>query len=77
MHRWYVALASAAMALPAAASAERAPEVLNRTSKWTLDQGLDSCQLFARFGEGDAAVIARFTRFEPGEAFNLTLRASG
>ena len=68
-----VASAFALMAVPVAAWADRAPEILNRTSKWALDEGLDACQLYARFGEGDAAVIARFARFEPGEAFDLTL----
>jgi len=66
-------MAFALTALPVAAFAERAPEVLNRTTRWTLDEGLDACQLYARFGEGDAAVIAKLSRYEPGEAFDLAL----
>jgi len=73
MHISRVAIASALVGFPAVALAERAPEILSRTSKWTLDEGVDACQLYARFGEGDAAVIAKFSRYEPGEAFDLAL----
>jgi len=68
-----VAIAFALVGFPVVAFAERPPEILSRTSQWTLDEGVDACQLYARFGEADGAVIAKFSRFEPGEAFDLTL----
>lgn len=73
MYGWRVALALAA-AVPSVASAkDREPEVLTRTGKWVLEYNRDACHLFAEFGEGDALVVARFTRYQPGDGFDLAL----
>lgn len=73
MRGWRIALALAA-AVPSVASAkDREPEVLTRTGKWVLEYNRDACHLFAEFGEGDALVVARFTRYEPGDRFELSL----
>jgi len=72
MTKWIPALL--ALALPGAAMAEEAvPEVLPFTSKWTARYDPDSCSIAAQFGEGDNAIIASFTRYQPGAHFNLTL----
>lgn len=73
MNKWQIGLALSAAAVPATAWGQSAPEVLTRSGKWILDETPESCRLYARFGEGDAMVIARFTRFEPGEWFDLAL----
>lgn len=68
------ALALTAAMIPGVAAAEdREPEVLTRVGKWGVNEKSDSCELFAQFGEKGDAVIARFTRFEPGEQFSFTL----
>lgn len=73
MRGWCIAL-GLTVAIPTVAAAEdREPEVLARVGKWGINEKSDSCELFAQFGEKDDAVIARFTRFEPGEDFSFTL----
>lgn len=73
MSRWRIALALVA-AIPAVAMAkDREPEALKRTDKWLLEYDRDACHLYAQFGEGDAAVVARFTRYEPGDWFDFSL----
>lgn len=72
--RGYVVGLALVAAIPSVAEArDRETEVLARKGKWTLNETPESCELYAQFGEGDATVIARFTRFEPGEDFSLTL----
>jgi TonB family protein len=67
-------LALPALAVPAAAMAEEAaPEALPFTGRWVARYDPDSCGIAARFGEGDNAVTASFTRYQPGDHFNLTL----
>lgn len=56
-----------------AVAAEREPEVLQRAGKWEVNYDTDSCRLFGQFGDGDKAVVAQFTRFEPGDHFDLAL----
>lgn len=53
----------------------RAPEteVLKRSEKWLVDYNRDACHLVAQFGSGDTMVAARFTRYEPGTRFDLSL----
>ncbi|WP_168355867.1 energy transducer TonB [Sphingomonas gei] len=63
--------------LPAGAAAkEPEPEVLARAAKWQVDYDKEACHLLAKFGEGRHQVIARFTRYKPGDAFDLTLYGS-
>jgi TonB family protein len=73
MYGWRVALALAAAIPGVAVAKDREPEVLTRTGKWVLEYNRDACHLFAEFGEGDAQVVARFTRYQPGDGFDLAL----
>lgn len=73
MHGWRIALALAAAVPGVATAKDREPEVLTRTGKWVLEYNRDACHLFAEFGEGDAQVVARFTRYQPGDGFDLAL----
>jgi hypothetical protein len=52
---------------------EREPEILNLRDKWVAHYNQDACHLIGQFGAGDAAVIAIFTRYQPGDKFDLTL----
>lgn len=56
-----------------AAGAEKPPEVLARTTKWVVNYDRDACHLAAKFGEDKDSVIAKFTRYQPGDPFDLTL----
>ncbi|MET0307206.1 MAG: energy transducer TonB [Sphingomonas sp.] len=49
------------------------PESLTMSSKWAVDYDADACHLIARFGAGDDAVTARFTRFKPGDQFDFAV----
>ncbi|MGK6355947.1 energy transducer TonB [Sphingomonas sp. DT-207] len=73
MKMWHIALALAATASGVAAAKDREPEVLTRTGKWVVDYDRDGCHLFAQFGSEDAQVVARFTRYQPGDGFDLSL----
>lgn len=74
MAKSIMALAALALAVPGAATAqEGAPEALPFTRKWEARYDRDSCGLSAQFGEGDSAVVASFTRYQPGDQFDLTL----
>lgn len=67
-------LAVAAATFPAAARAQAAePELLKRSTKWEARFEAEACHLVTAFGEGDAAVVAFFSRYQPGEGFNLSL----
>jgi TonB family protein len=56
-----------------AVGAEKPPETLARAGKWLVNYDRDACHLAAQFGEGKSAVIAQFTRYEPGDHFDLAL----
>lgn len=64
---------TAALLVPiaTAAAAAREPEQLKLEGKWVADYDTDACHLIGQFGAGDNAVYARFTRYEPGDHFNL------
>lgn len=62
-----------AVALTPAAARDREPESLARTGKWVVDYDRDACHLIGQFGTGKALVVARFTRYEPGDWFSLSL----
>ncbi|MDT8757159.1 energy transducer TonB [Sphingomonas psychrotolerans] len=56
-----------------AIGAEKPPETLARATKWVVDYDRDACHLAAQFGEGKKSVIAKFTRYQPGDQFDLAL----
>lgn len=65
--------AFATMLLPTPSQAgERIPNVLERTRPWEINYDADACHLLAPFGSGDDQIIAKFTRFQPGDRFDLT-----
>lgn len=72
MARWIGALLALAASGTAAAK-DREPEVLALSSKWVARYDTDACNLVAQFGTGDKAVIATFTRYRPGDDFDLML----
>ncbi|HZF43454.1 MAG TPA: energy transducer TonB [Sphingomonadaceae bacterium] len=50
-----------------------APETLTRTGKWVVNYDGDACHLLAQFGTDKDILAMRLTRYEPGEAFHLSL----
>lgn len=68
-----VAMACCLAAPLAAATKDREPEVLARSGKWEINYDRDACHLYAQFGKGDDMVVARFTRYQPGDYFDLAL----
>lgn len=69
----FVVVASGIVAAPARAAADADPEVLSRTGKWVARHDVEACHLLAEFGTGDAQIVAMFTRYQPGDSFDLTL----
>jgi hypothetical protein len=49
---------------------------LARVGKWEVIYDRDSCHLFGKFGQGADGIIAAFTRYTPGDGFDLTLYGS-
>jgi hypothetical protein len=64
-------LAGSAPAL--AAPGDKPIETLTRKGKWVADYSRDACNLITRMGEGKNSVIIRFTRYEPGDRFDLSV----
>jgi TonB family protein len=73
MKVWCIALAFALAAPGVAAAKDREPEVLTRSGKWLVNYDRDGCQLWAQFGSEDKMVVARFTRYQPGDGFDFSL----
>lgn len=73
MYRTMMVLCAAIVTIPAAAAKDPAPELLAHAGKWQVDYDKEACHLLAKFGAGDDEVIARFTRYQPGDPFDLTL----
>lgn len=74
MRKFLALPVAAVLVLPVIAEAkERRLTTLQRQGGWIANYDDDSCQLVAKFGSGDEAVIARFTRYQPGDRFDLTL----
>lgn len=72
--RWKIALVLALAAQPIVAlAAAPASEQLTQSSQWNIDYDDDSCHLISAFGEGDQQVALRFTRYAPGDSFELTI----
>ncbi len=67
-----IAIALVATLLPASAGAKE-PTVLAQSAKWQISYDDDACNLYTIFGEGDQSILIRFTRYEPGDRFGLTL----
>ncbi|WP_404337609.1 energy transducer TonB [Sphingomonas sp. MMS12-HWE2-04] len=59
-------------AFPVVATAKDAPQ-LTRTEKWVVDYSPDACNLLAQFGTGDATILLKFTRYELGDGFALSV----
>lgn len=57
----------------AASASDRELEVLTRSGKWVVNYDRDACHLLAQFGKDDDPVILRFTRYEPGDHFDLSV----
>lgn len=68
-----LAVCSLVAVSPAALAAESAPISLARDGPWVANYDDDKCQLLAKFGTGDATIVARFTRFQPSDGFDLAL----
>ena len=67
-------LSSIIAALPSAVIAQtNPPETIKRAGKWVVDYNRDACHLIAQFGSGTDLIIMRFTRYEPGDAFDFDL----
>lgn len=66
-------LAVAGATALAAAPGDKPIETLARNGKWVADYDRDSCNLAVKLGEGKDSVIVRFTRYQPGEGFDLSL----
>lgn len=64
--------AMAALAGPVAARGAE-PEILKRSAKWLVEYDRDACHVYAEFGAGDDKVIARMTRYSPGDGFRLSI----
>lgn len=56
-----------------AVAAERAAVSFPKSGKWVANYDVDACHLIAQFGSGDNAIIARFTRYQPGDEFDLSI----
>ena len=67
------ALVVAAAPLGPAQAKASAPETLTRTGKWVVNYDRDACHLLAQFGTDKDILVMRLTRYEPGEAFHLSL----
>lgn len=65
-------LASSAPAL-AAVPGDKPVETLKRNGAWVADYSRDACNLVAKMGDGKDSVIVRFTRYEPGDSFDLSV----
>ncbi len=65
------ALAAAALLIPQWAAAK--PVTLAPSTNWEVNHDKDTCVLARIFGEGDDRTGIYFTRFEPGDDFQLTL----
>lgn len=73
MLKWGMVFAAAA-ALPAIAVAkDPEPEVLKRNGQWVIDYDRDGCHLAAQFGSGDGSVLARLSRYQPGDGFDFSI----
>ena len=68
---WIAALITSV--LFATAAQANAPIELARTGKWNVDYDEDSCHLSGVFGEGENFIAVRFTRYQPGDSFDLDL----
>lgn len=74
MRQFTAALVAAAVLLPSPALAKEKPPIpLARVGKWEINYDADSCHLLAKFGEGENEITTNFTRYTPGDAFDLSL----
>lgn len=66
----------ACLAASPALAAEPAPVSLTMDGPWVANYERDSCQLLAKFKQGQHELIARFTRYQPGDVFDLAIYGS-
>lgn len=59
-------------ASPVAAKAAE-PLDLARQGAWEVNYDVDACHLIGSFGQGRDRIVARFSRFSPGDSFYLDL----
>ena len=74
--RWNIPLLLASIAVvasPVQAAKPLVPIPLAHVGPWEVNYDDDSCHLIGTFGSGDGRIIVRFTRFQPGDEFALTL----
>ncbi len=63
----------ATLAVGAATANRPQPVSLAPSSNWHVDYADDSCRLARQFGDGDRRILLIMDRFEPGDAFRLSL----
>lgn len=68
-----LALAGAATPATAGMPDDKPIETLKRNGAWQANYDRDSCKLSVQLGEGKASVIAQFTRYQPGDSFDLAV----
>ena len=72
--RWNIPLLLASSAVAASPVQAAKPVVpLAHVGRWEVNYDVDRCHLLGTFGSGDDKIIARFTRYQPSDAFSLTL----
>jgi len=59
--------------LAAAPSLARPVETLTRSENWVASYDQDSCSLATQLGTGKSSVIVRFTRYQQGDFFDLSV----
>jgi len=67
------ALVAASLAAAPAIAKPREPIPLPLQGKWEINYDVDACHLIASFGPEKERLIARFSRFSPGDWFYLDL----
>lgn len=62
-----------ALTAPPLLAAAKPPVSLARVGKWEVNYDKEACHLLATFGEGDGSILAKMTRYQPGDSLDLTL----
>ncbi len=69
-------LVGAGAAAAPIAPGDKPVETLTRTGKWVANYDRDSCTVVAPMGEGPGAAAVKFTRYEPGDNFDMWIVGS-
>ncbi|TXH15470.1 MAG: TonB family protein [Gammaproteobacteria bacterium] len=70
---WTMIFVSLFLSARSEAKSDASPLRLLPTSKWVAEYQNDGCRLIRQFGQDENQVIVTFSRFSPGDQFNLTL----